>query len=77
MVVAVPVSRIVSPVHTGLLEAAATMGFGRMVTTTLAVLLHAAGPVVVPVTVYVVVPAGVAITVAPVVVFKPVAGDQV
>ena len=68
---------MVSPVHTGLLEAALTEGFGRIVTVTLAVLLHAAEPEVDPVTIYVVVLVGEAMTVAPVVVFSPVAGDQV
>lgn len=68
---------MVSPVQTGLLEAALTAGFGRMVTTALAVLLHAAEPTVVPVTMYVVVVVGEATTVAPVVVFNPAAGDQV
>lgn len=48
-----------------------------MVTVTFAVLLHAAAPVAIPVTVYVVVVVGDAITVAPLVVFNPIAGDQV
>ena len=50
-----------------------TVGNGFTVTVTVAVLLH---PAVVPVTVYVVVAPGLAVTVAPVVADSPVAGDQ-
>ena len=51
------------------------LGNGRTVTVTCAVLVHPKAPV--PVTVYVVVEFGDAVTVEPVVGLKPVVGDQV
>jgi hypothetical protein len=54
---------------------AVTVGFVLTVTVTCAVFLHPFASV--PVTVYVVVPAGVAVTVVPVVADNPVAGLQV
>jgi hypothetical protein len=58
-----------------LVDDTVNVGFGLMVTTTVAVFVQP--PAVVPVTVYVVVIDGVAVTEVPEVELKPVEGDQV
>ena len=63
----------VPPVHMATPEPALTTGVVFTVTVTLALLLQ---PLVVPVTVYVVVVDGFAVTLAPVVAESPVEGDQ-
>ena len=57
-----------------LVEAHVTTGNGFTVTVTVVVFEHPAA--LVPVTVYVVVPGGLAVTLVPVVALNPVAGDQ-
>ena len=65
----------VEAAHTGSGPAIVHVGFGLTVTVTVAVEVHPAA--LVPVIVYVVVDAGFAVTLAPVVALNPVAGDHV
>ena len=76
--VAAPVRFTVPPVHTDVLLGMAVTAVGADLTKTVTVDVPViAQPVLVPVTVYVVVLVGLAVTTAPVVEFSPVAGDHV